>query len=293
VWQKMNIKQDEVLTKAYGLMEECRVCPRRCGVNRLEDEIGYCGIGKDALVSSAGPHFGEESVLVGRSGSGTIFFAGCNLLCIFCQNYDISHLRQGKKTTPEELARIMLHLEARGCHNINFVTPTHIAPQIMEGIKIARADGLKAPTVYNCGGYESVETLGLLEGLIEIYMPDFKYAEASPAKRYSNAADYPEVCKAAVKEMQRQVGDLEIAGGVAVRGLLVRHLVLPNDQAGSKKVIEFLVSEISPNTFINVMDQYRPMYKALAHPGINRYPPRTEFMEVYSYASDRGLRLAD
>lgn len=290
---KMNIKQDEVLTKAYGLMEECRVCPRRCGVSRLEDEIGYCGIGSGLLVSSAGPHFGEESVLVGRSGSGTIFFAGCNLLCIFCQNYDISHLRQGKKTTPEELARIMLHLEARGCHNINFVTPTHIAPQIMEGIKIARAEGLKAPTVYNCGGYESVETLGLLEGLIEIYMPDFKYAEASPAKRYSNAADYPEVCKAAVKEMQRQVGDLEITDGVAVRGLLVRHLVLPNDQAGSKKVIDFLVSEISPNTFINVMDQYRPMYKALAHPGINRYPTRAEFMEVYSYASDRGLRLAD
>jgi putative pyruvate formate lyase activating enzyme len=289
----MSIKQDEVLAKAYGLMEECRVCPRRCGVNRLEDEIGYCGIGKDMLVSSAGPHFGEESVLVGRGGSGTIFFAGCNLLCVFCQNYDISHLRQGKATTPEELARIMLYLKGRGCHNINFVTPTHITPQIMEGIKIAREAGLKGPTVYNCGGYESVETLRLLEGLIQIYMPDFKYSEEAPAKRYSNAPDYPEVCKAALKEMHRQVGDLQITDGLAVRGLLVRHLVLPNDQAGSKGVIDFLAEEISPNTFINVMNQYRPMYKALAHPDIDRYPTGPEFMQVYDYAKEKGLRLAD
>lgn len=283
----------ERVRQAYEMMKSCGICPRKCGVNRLQGEVGFCGIGARAVVSSAGPHFGEEPPLVGRGGSGTIFFAGCNLGCVFCQNYDISHLRRGHEATPAATAEAMLRLERMGCHNINFVTPTHVTPHVMEAILIARDLGLETPIVYNCGGYERLEVLRLLEGFVQIYMPDAKYAGSEMAAKFSKAPDYPEVNRAALKEMHRQVGDLKIVNGVATRGLLVRHLVMPNDVAGSIQVLDFLADEISPNTYVNVMDQYRPVFKAAEFPEIARHPHRKEFDRAYAYARKRGLRLAD
>jgi len=281
------------IEEAMELLRSCQVCPRRCEVNRLEDEVGFCGIGREMRVASAGPHFGEEAELVGRRGSGTIFFAGCNLGCIFCQNYELSHLREGRPVSPAEVARLMLHLESIGCHNINFVTPTHVTPQVMAAIAEAREQGLQAPIVYNCGGYESVEMLRRLEGFVEIYMPDAKYADRAAAARLSQAPDYPEVMRAALREMHRQVGDLQIEEGVATRGLLVRHLVLPNDLAGSRAIIDFLADDISPNTFVNVMAQYRPCYRAGECPEVDRPPTAEELEQARAYAHRRGLRLAD
>ncbi|MCB7129231.1 MAG: radical SAM protein [Candidatus Brocadiales bacterium] len=282
------------LAEAYKLLSPCRLCPRNCKAMRLEGQTGFCGIGREAVVSSYGPHFGEERPLVGRHGSGTIFFAGCNLGCLFCQNYDISHLRSGKEVSTEYIASIMLALEERGCHNVNFVTPTHVSPQIMEATRIARKKGLSVPAVYNCGGYESVETLKLLEGTIDIYMPDAKYAHPRWAEKFSRAGDYPEVMKAALKEMHRQVGDLFTEDGIAVRGLLVRHLVMPNNVAGSREVIDFIAGEISPNTYINIMDQYHPCYKAGEFFGeIDRRITREEFNDACTYAREKGLRLAE
>ncbi|MFQ5963448.1 MAG: radical SAM protein [Candidatus Scalinduaceae bacterium] len=282
----------ETIGTAYKLMESCKLCPRMCKVNRLNEEKGFCGIGSKAIVSSACPHFGEESVLVGDSGSGTIFFAGCNLGCVFCQNYDISQLRRGEEVEIDDLVRMMLQLQKQGCKNINFVTPTHIAPHIIESVHNARQKGLKIPTVYNCGGYESVETLRLLEKTIDVYMPDAKYMNPVSSKKYSFAKDYPEVLKSAIIEMHRQVGDLEIKDGLATKGLLVRHLVMPNNVAGSKDIIDFLADTISENTFVNIMDQYRPTFKAHNHPEINRQITYEEFNEVYVYAKERGLRLS-
>ena len=270
----------------------CELCPRRCRVNRLEGETGFCGVGAEALFASAGPHFGEEDVLVGRGGSGTIFLAGCNLGCIFCQNHDISHGRSGHPAAPADIARAMLQLERRGCHNINFVTPTHVAPQIMQAVAIARDDGLTAPIVYNCGGYEALDTLRALEGFVDIYMPDAKYADPEVARELSDAPDYPEVMLAALREMHRQVGDLVAEGGIAARGLLVRHLVLPNGLAGSKTILDFLARELSPHTYVNVMAQYRPCYRASECKRIDRPPTRAEFLEAYEYAAHLGLRLA-
>ncbi len=276
------------------MLSPCRLCPRNCKAMRLEGQTGFCGIGREAVVSSYGPHFGEERPLVGRHGSGTIFFAGCNLGCLFCQNYDISHLRSGEEVSTEYIASIMLALEERGCHNVNFVTPTHVSPQIMEATRIARKKGLSVPAVYNCGGYESVETLKLLEGTIDIYMPDAKYAHPRWAEKFSRAGDYPEVMKAALKEMHRQVGDLFTEDGIAVRGLLVRHLVMPNNVAGSREVIDFIAGEISPNTYINIMDQYHPCYKAGEFFGeIDRRITREEFNDACTYAREKGLRLAE
>jgi len=249
-------------------------------------------VGKDAVVASLGPHFGEEDVLVGVGGSGTIFLAGCNLRCIFCQNFDISHRVAGQKATPQELAGLALALAGRGCHNINFVTPTHVAPIIMEAIHIARDRGLEAPIVYNCGGYESLEMLQLLEGSVEIYMPDTKFSDSRVADRLANAPDYPEVMMRALKEMHRQVGDLEIVDGLAVKGLLIRHLVLPNNYSGSKEIIDFITEQLSANSYVNVMAQYRPVFRAKEVPEINRYPSQEEFAAVYMYAQARGLRLA-
>jgi putative pyruvate formate lyase activating enzyme len=272
-------------------MNPCVLCPRKCKVNRNKSQIGFCGVADMPLVSSVGPHFGEESVLVGSGGSGTIFFAGCNLGCIFCQNFDISHLRHGTKVTIEQLAQFMLDLQQLHCSNINFVTPTHVIPAITAALELARKKGLTLPTVYNSGGYDSVETLKLLEGLVDIYMPDMKYSDSAVAQELSNAADYPQVNCAAVKEMHRQVGDLQLKKGLATRGLLVRHLVLPNNLAGSSKVIDFLVEEISPNTVINVMGQYRPCYKASANPKINRRPTLEEFESARQYAIEKGLNV--
>jgi len=284
--------QRERARRLHEALACCEVCPRQCRVNRLEGETGFCGIGAEALVSSAGPHFGEEDVLVGLGGSGTIFLAGCNLGCLFCQNYEISHGREGRQAAPAGIARTMLRLERMGCVNINFVTPTHVAPQLMQAILLAREAGLAVPIVYNCGGYEKLETLQALEGLIQIYMPDAKYADGEAARELSDAPDYPEVNRAALREMHRQVGDLAIESGIATRGLLVRHLVLPNGMAGSKAVLDFLAREISPRTYVNVMAQYRPCYRAGECPKIARPPTRQEFLEAYDHAARLGLRLA-
>jgi putative pyruvate formate lyase activating enzyme len=245
------------------------------------------------VVSSVGPHFGEESVLVGKGGSGTIFFAGCNLGCIFCQNYDISHQRHGTKRTIEQLVRSMLDLQSSGCCNINFVTPTHVAPAVAAAIELAREKGLTLPTVYNTGGYDSLKSLKLLEGLIDIYMPDMKYSDPEVAGELSAAPDYPKVNFAAVKEMHRQVGDLKTENGLATRGLLVRHLILPGGLAGSFKIIDFLAEKISRKTTINVMAQYHPCYHAFSHPHINRRPSTEEIASARRYAMTKGLRVLD
>jgi putative pyruvate formate lyase activating enzyme len=237
------------------------------------------------------PHFGEESVLVGSGGSGTIFFAGCNLGCVFCQNFDISHHRHGREITIERLAQSMLELQNYGCSNINFVTPTHVIPAIAAAVELAKKGGLTLPIVYNTGGYDLVETLKLLEGFVDIYMPDMKYSDPDVAEELSAAPDYPEVNFAAVKEMHRQVGDLKVKEGLATRGLLVRHLVLPENLAGSFKIIDFLAEQISTSTTINVMDQYRPCYKASSHPKINRRPTVGEIEQVRRYAIEKGLNI--
>lgn len=279
------------IKQLWDMTNPCMLCPRQCKVNRNKDETGFCGIGDKPVVSSIGPHFGEESVLVGRGGSGTIFFAGCNLGCVFCQNFDISHQRCGRQITIEQLAQSILELQSCGCININFVTPTHVIPAIVSAIQMARKNGLTLPTVYNTGGYDSVETLKLLDGFIDIYMPDMKYSDSKIAGELSDAPDYPEVNFAAVKEMHRQVGDLQIEHGLAARGLLVRHLVLPENLAGSFNVIDFLAEQISPSTTINVMDQYRPCYKASSHPKINRRLTQEEFESVRQYTIDKGLNV--
>lgn len=290
---KSAAKTSDVLARARGLLAPCRVCPRRCGADRLSGEKGFCGVGVRPVVSSAGPHFGEETCLVGRGGSGTIFLAGCNLSCVFCQNHDISHDRQGSKVTPELIAETMLSLQRRGCENVNFVSPTHVGPQLLEAVICARANGLTVPVVWNCGGYESDEMLRLLDGHADVYMPDIKYADNGVAGKLSLAEDYWEIVRSAVKEMHRQVGDLTISGGVARRGLLIRHLVLPEGLAGSEDVIDFLADEISSNTFINVMGQYRPAYRAYEQPELSRAPTAREIDLAREYASARGLRLSD
>ena len=273
-------------------LADCALCPRECHVNRLAGETGFCGIGREAVVCSAGPHFGEEPPLVGAGGSGTIFFAGCNLACVFCQNYEISHYREGRPADALRLAAMMLRLQEIGCHNINVVTPTHVVAQIVEALEPARSKGLELPLVYNCGGYEKLATLQALEGTVEIYMPDAKYWSAESAERYSHAADYPEVMRAALREMQRQVGDLEIVDGIARRGLLVRHLVMPGLVEESLRILEFLRDEISPDTYVNVMPQYRPAFHAADHTEIARRPTDEEYREVIAGAGRLGLRLS-
>ncbi|HOV51821.1 MAG TPA: radical SAM protein, partial [Methanothrix sp.] len=237
---------------ALARLASCEVCPRRCGTNRLKDERGFCRIGRLARVASFAPHFGEEPPLVGSSGSGTIFFSGCNLACVFCQNYDISQQDHGQDVSADALASMMLQLQDLGCHNINFVTPTHVVPQILEALVLAIDDGLRVPLVYNSGGYDSVKTVQLLDGIFDIYMPDAKYGSDDVALKYSGAPDYTHIMKTAIKEMHRQVGDLIMdEDGVATRGLIVRHLVLPGGLAGSAEVVRFLSEEISPNTYLN------------------------------------------
>ena len=272
------------------LFEECRICPNECMARRSEGETGDCHSTAEVIISSVGPHFGEESPLIGSFGSGTIFFTNCNLSCEFCQNYDISHLGTGEKIKIENLAGAMLKLQQRGCHNINVVTPTHFTAQIVEALIFAIENGLEIPIVYNCGGYESVETLKLLEDIIDIYMPDIKYSIDENALKFSGIQNYWEVVTKALKEMHRQVGDLKISKrGIAQRGLLIRHLVLPNDIAGSKKVIDFVADEISTNTYLNIMDQYRPAYNASKYKKLNRRITPSEYKEVVDYAISKGL----
>lgn len=271
-------------------MKECRICPRECGARRLEGRYGVCHATDQVFISGAAPHFGEETVLVGRHGSGTIFFSSCNLKCLFCQNYDISHLRSGQPVTTDELAALMLSLQAMGCHNINLVTPTHFTAQIVQALARATERGLHIPIVYNCGGYESVETLALLDGIVDIYMPDIKYSDNRMAKKWSGVSDYWDVVRLAVKEMHRQVGDLRTDGwGIARRGLLVRHLVLPNNIAGSKAVLEFVARQLSAETYINIMDQYHPAFKARNLPPLNRRIRLDEYDRVVGYARALGL----
>jgi putative pyruvate formate lyase activating enzyme len=281
----------ETARQLWGLMNPCVLCPRRCKVHRSEGQIGFCGIADMPVVSSVGPHFGEESVLVGSGGSGTIFFAGCNLGCIFCQNFDISHHRHGRQVKIEQLAQSMLELQRYGCSNINFVTPTHVMPAIAAALELARKNGLSLPTVYNTGGYDSLETLRLLESYVDIYMPDMKYSDSDVAKGLSAAPDYPQINLSAVKEMHRQVGDLQVKDGLATRGLLVRHLVLPDNLAGSFEIIDFLAEQISSSTTINVMGQYRPCYEASSHPRIDRRPTLEEIVTVRRYAVKKGLNV--
>ena len=276
----------------YDLASPCRLCPRECRVLRAQGERGFCRTGLRPWVASFGPHLGEERELVGRYGSGTIFFSGCNLGCVFCQNFTISQLGEGEEISVEDLARIMLRLERMGCHNINLVTPTHQAPMIVEALSLARDQGLELPLVWNCGGYESVEVLRLLDGVVDIYMPDFKYGDDQVAARLSAAPDYFERACAALREMHRQVGDLVVRNGIAVRGLIVRHLVLPNGLAGTERVLRFIKEEISPDTYVNIMAQYYPTHRAWAYPEIARRITAEEYRRALAVAQELGLRRA-
>ncbi len=275
-------------------LEVCKICPRECGVNRLKDEKGFCRTGRMVRVASYSPHYGEEAPLVGKGGSGTIFVSSCNLFCRFCQNYDISHLNEGIELEPEQLAAMMVELARRGCHNINVVTPTHVVPQLLEALVFAIEAGLSIPLVYNSGGYDCVETLELLDGVFDIYMPDFKFWENRWAERYCQASDYREVASAAVKEMHRQVGDLMInEEGIAEQGLLVRHLVMPDRVAGTQAIMDFLAREVSPNTYVNIMDQYRPCGEGSQDTTINRRLTSTEYREAVNAAKRAGLTRLD
>ena len=284
----------ERVALARKLLESCEVCPHCCHVDRLAAELGKCRTGARAIVSSYGPHFGEEAPLVGSSGSGTIFFTNCNLKCVFCQNYSISQLGEGREVTGADLAGVMLHLQHRGCHNINLVSPTHVVPQILEALELAAGQGLSVPLVYNSGGYDAVETLALLDGVVDIYMPDMKYSDDETAKTYSGVLNYASVNKMAVREMHRQAGDLQIdEQGIATRGLLVRHLVLPHELAGTKDVVRFLAEEISMNTYLNVMAQYHPCHRAFDFPLLGRPVTGQEFLEAVSLAKQKGLSRLD
>ena len=290
----INLFEKGELNKRVELLQEflkgCQLCPRECHVNRLNGEVGYCGAGSDLMISSAFPHFGEEPPLVGFNGSGTIFLTHCNLRCIFCQNYDISHLGRGDRITLSDMARAMVKLQEMGCHNINFVTPTHYASQIVASLPKAMEWGLRLPIVYNCSGYESIEVIRLLEGVVDIYMPDVKFMDEKYSKRYSNAPDYPEVIKKVLKEMHRQVGDLTTnSKGVAERGLLIRHLVMPGGVASSEAVLKFIAEEISVHSYVNIMNQYRPEYRANEYSEISHPITHQEYLEAIQLA--KGFRL--
>ena len=275
-------------------LSACDICPRLCRVDRRKGPLGVCRTGREARVASYGPHFGEERPLVGFNGSGTVFFSFCSLLCVFCQNYEISHLGEGEEVSAEKLAAVFLSLERMGCHNLNLVTPTHATPQIVEALAVAAARGFSLPVVYNCGGYERIETLRDLDGVVDIYMPDVKFLDAESAARYCAAPDYPDVVRAAVREMNRQVGPLQVdRRGIATRGLLVRHLVMPGDASGTRRVIDFLADEIGEDVYLNLMDQYRPCGRAAEFPGIDRRTAGEEWREAREYALSRGLRRLD
>lgn len=279
---------------AYEMLSKCCVCAWDCGVDRLAGKLGICKTAKHAKVSSYGPHLGEEDPLRGWRGSGTIFFTRCNLRCQFCQNHDISQTDVGEEVEPGQLAAIMLELQSLGCHNINLVSPSHVVPQIMAAVLIAAQAGLRIPLVYNTGGYDAIEMLKLLDGVVDIYMPDMKYASAQIARYYSKIPNYPQANQAAVREMHRQVGDLQLdENGLATRGLLVRHLVLPNGLAGTDEIVHFLAGQISPNTYLNLMDQYRPAYNAQRFPKLKRRATQQEFQAAVDMAHAVGLHRLD
>lgn len=283
---------------AEGVMQKlaaCELCPHMCGTNRLRSELGYCKAGMDMEISGYGLHFGEEPPLVGHHGSGTIFFCHCNLGCVYCQNWDISH-GSGEKISSTGLARIMLELQKQGCHNINLVTPTHYVPQIIVSIARAAEQGLRVPIVYNCGGYEAEETLKILEGIIDIYMPDFKYDNSETGLRLSQIPNYWEAAKSSLREMHRQVGDLIIdKEGIALHGLIIRHLVLPEKLAGTEEVMRFIAEEISPHSYINVMNQYYPAFKAGEYSPLDRTLTKAEYERAIRAAKSAStlFRFAD
>jgi len=275
----------------WALLERCCLCPRQCGTNRLVGRKGVCGCAETFKVASHAPHFGEEAPLVGKYGSGTIFFSHCNLLCVYCQNWEINHRGDGIQTSHAELARMMLTLQRAGCHNINLVTPTHLVPHIIRALRLAIADGLRLPLVYNTSAYDSLEVIRLLDGIIDIYLPDFKYQDAMEAARFSRGApDYPGHAAAAIKEMHRQVGVLQQTNGMAHRGLMIRHLVLPENTAGTDAFVRWVASELGPETYVNIMDQYRPQYMAHEYPPLNRRPTREEIAQATRWAREAGLR---
>lgn len=275
-------------------MHPCRICPHSCKAERSENQKGFCGIGRLAIVSAAFAHRGEERCISGPYGSGTIFFSGCTLGCVFCQNYELSHFRVGREETSVQIARRMLTLQESGCHNLNLVSPTHVIPQILEALVLAVEHGFHLPIVYNTGGYESVETLRLLEGIVDIYMPDFKYWDAEISERLSGVRDYPDFARRAILEMHRQVGDLVLDDyGIAQRGLLIRHLVLPHGLAGTREIMRFLATEISPNTYVNIMGQYHPCGNACEIPEINRPVTAVEIQAAQKAAREAGLYRMD
>jgi len=283
---------DDRVRRAWARLADCDLCARECHVNRRVTTKGaVCRTGERAVVASYQPHFGEEACLVGRHGSGTIFFSWCNLRCQFCQNYDISQFGHGREVEPGTIAAMMLDLQDHGCHNINFVTPSHVVPQILAAVLIAAQRGLAIPLVYNTAGYDALATLALLDGVVDIYMPDMKYADDDRARTYSKVRGYAAQNQAAVREMHRQVGNLVVdSSGIAQRGLLVRHLVLPNGIAGTAAVLRFLRDEISPETYVNLMDQYRPCYKAHTLSAISRRLTRAEYTDALRLADEAGLR---
>lgn len=290
----MNGELEARVAAAYLRLAACDICPRQCRADRLGGELGECRTGRRARVSSYGPHHGEEDPLRGTRGSGTIFFACCNLGCVFCQNAEISQVGAGQEVEAQALAAIMLELQDDGCHNINLVSPTHVVPQILAALSIAAHAGLELPIVYNSGGYDALDTLALLDGVVDIYMPDMKYADAEIARKYSGVPDYPQFNRAAVREMQRQVGDLWMdEAGIARRGLLVRHLLLPGGLAGTEQVLRFLAQEISPQVYLNLMDQYRPAYQAGRYPELDRPVTRSEYQQALELARSLGLKRLD
>jgi putative pyruvate formate lyase activating enzyme len=304
----LNLGTAEIRRRAEEAVEglrRCRVCPWLCDVDRSlprpqkgempKGKRPICKTYRKAWVSSYFPHFGEEDCLRGTRGSGTIFFSWCNLRCVFCQNWDTSQEGAGQAVTPAELAAMMLELQDRGCHNINFVTPEHVVPQVLEALPIAIDKGLRLPIVYNTSGYDSMQSLGHMDGIVDIYMPDFKFWDPTLAKLYTKAMDYPEVVRRVVIEMHRQVGDLRIDGhsGLATRGLLVRHLVMPGYTAGTREIMAFLAGEVSPATYVNIMGQYRPLHRAERHPEIDRPPNAGEMVQAFVAAQKEGITRLD
>jgi putative pyruvate formate lyase activating enzyme len=281
--------------RAWGHLENCDLCARYCHVDRrVGIEGAVCRTGTRAVVASWGPHHGEEDVLSGWRGSGTIFFSWCNLRCVYCQNWDLAQKGEGREVEPSAIADMMLELQEDGCHNVNLVSPSHVVAQIIAAVEIAARKGLRLPLVYNTGGYDSIEALALLDGIVDIYMPDMKYGDSGRAHRYSKVRDYVAANRRAVQEMHRQVGDLVIdEDGIAQRGLLVRHLVLPDDIAGTEAVLEFLAADVSPNTYVNLMDQYRPCYRADEYPELDRPITRGEYGAALASARRRGITRLD
>jgi putative pyruvate formate lyase activating enzyme len=285
----------ERVEQAYAQFTECRLCPRQCGVNRLKGEAGFCRAPAKVMFYSAHPHLGEEDALVGRYGSGTIFFSNCNLRCVFCQNWPISHEGRGAEISDEDLAAVMIKLQTIGCHNINLVTPTHVMPNILKATRLACQQGLRIPLVYNTSGYERVEMLKLLDGIVDIYLPDLKFMHAGKAEVFlAGAADYPEITQQAILEMHRQVGLLDVdTDGIARRGLMIRHLVMPNRVAGTREFVAWVAAHLPKATYVNIMHQYHVDYRAFEYPDIWRSISAEEYLEAMAWAEAAGLTHLD